>query len=140
MHTKQITIVVGVIRNEKGEILLARRHQPDLKSAHGKWEFPGGGIEFRETPEEALVREVREEIGLNVEIVRLIPKIFSEIQQQSSGEVWQIIICSYECKILSGQLKAGLEEEISELKYFAPSEIKTLDAFRNIYETVKLLN
>ena len=139
MHNKQITIVVGVIRNEKGEILLARRHQPELKSAHGKWEFPGGGIEFRETPEDALIREIREETGVNAEIVRLLPKIFSETQEQKDGSEWQILICTYECEILSGELKAGLQEEIAELKFFSTKEISKLDAFRNVYESVKLL-
>jgi 8-oxo-dGTP pyrophosphatase MutT (NUDIX family) len=50
MGKNQITIVVAIIRNENGDVLLARRNEPGLKDAHDKWEFVGGGIEFGENP------------------------------------------------------------------------------------------
>lgn len=139
MIQEQITIVVAVIRNEKGDILLARRNEPELKYAHDKWEFVGGGIEFGESPEEALIREVKEEAGVDVEIIRLIPKVFSEKLTISDEKQAHVIILSYECKIISGQLKAGLEEEISELKFVPLDEVKNYNAFNNIHQTVEFL-
>jgi len=64
-------VVAGVIRNSDGEVLLSRR-QPGRHQA-GKWEFPGGKVEQGETPAQALVRELREELG--IETLTLIPRI-----------------------------------------------------------------
>lgn len=79
MQQKQITIVVALIRNEKKEILIARRNQPDIPEEQNKWEFIGGKINFGEDPEEALVREVKEECGLDVKVVRLLPKVQNQL-------------------------------------------------------------
>ena len=68
--TKPVIIVVAaLIFEEKGRILITRRHD----DAHfgGYWEFPGGRIEDGEGPDEALVREIREEVNLNIDVQRL---------------------------------------------------------------------
>lgn len=58
--------VVAAIIKDKDKILIAQRNSKDHLS--GKWEFPGGKIEPGETPEECLVREIREELRVDVEI------------------------------------------------------------------------
>ncbi len=63
---KQIHVVAGVIRDTRGRILLARRTEG--RDLAGRWEFPGGKVELRETPEAALVRELREELGIEVSV------------------------------------------------------------------------
>jgi len=139
MNQKQVTIVVAVISNEKGELLLGQRHEPESPEIHGKWEFVGGSINFGEDPETAIVREIAEEIGVQVEVVRLLPKIISDQQTFTSGDQLQVIVLSYECKIISGEPTPNLEENIGELQYFALEEIEKLNAFQNIHDTVKLL-
>ncbi len=57
-------MVGAVIRDERGRILLTRR--PEGRHMAGLWEFPGGKIERGETPQEALVRELEEELGVVV--------------------------------------------------------------------------
>jgi len=54
-------VVCAVIRDAGGRVLAARR--PPGKAQAGRWEFPGGKIEPPESPEHALVREIREELG-----------------------------------------------------------------------------
>ncbi len=139
MEAKQHTIVVALITNEKNEILLARRNEPSLPHAHNKWEFIGGGINFAESPEAAIIREVKEEASVDVEVIRLLPKVLSHIWNLEKGQQ-QILLLHYECKIIGGTLSPGLDEEISELKYFSLEEIKNLDTLPLIYEGCQLLS
>lgn len=65
MATQPLHVVVGVIQNPQGQILIAKRpahvHQGDL------WEFPGGKVEFDESPSQALRRELYEELAISIE-------------------------------------------------------------------------
>ncbi len=63
---KQIHVVAGVIRDARGRILLARRTEG--RDLAGLWEFPGGKVEAGESPEAALVRELREELGIEARV------------------------------------------------------------------------
>ncbi len=63
--TKRIHVAVGIILNAEGQVLLAKR--PDHLHQGGKWEFPGGKVELDETVSQALIRELKEEIALDVE-------------------------------------------------------------------------
>ena len=63
---KQIHVVAGVIRDARGRILLARRTEG--RDLAGLWEFPGGKVEPGESPEAALARELREELGIAASI------------------------------------------------------------------------
>jgi len=138
MEPKQHAVVLALIQNDVGEILLARRNEPALTHAHKKWEFIGGGINFGEDPETAIKREVKEEAGVDVEIVRLLPKVLSHIWNLEKGQQ-QVLLLHFECKIVGGTLSPGLDQEISELKYFSMDEIKTLDTLPLIYEGCQLL-
>jgi 8-oxo-dGTP pyrophosphatase MutT (NUDIX family) len=138
MSQKQITIVVAVITNDAGNVLLAKRNQPQTPEIHGKWEFVGGGIDFGEDPTESIKREAKEEIGVEIEVVRLLPKVISDLQKFNNGDEWQVLVLSYECRIISGIPKPS-DKEISEVKFFPIDDIKNLDAFQNIHETIELL-
>ena len=63
---RTIEVVAGVIRDRRGRILLARRTED--RDLAGLWEFPGGKHEPGETPEDALKRELREELGIEIEV------------------------------------------------------------------------
>lgn len=137
MKQYQQVIVVGLIKNELGEILLGLRNQPERPNEHNKWEFPGGGIEFGETPEAALKREVKEEAGLDIRILRLLPKAVSNLWQHK-GSKEQVIILAYECKILGGELKSS-DAEVSELKFFKINEIDYSKCLPKTDEIISLI-
>ncbi|WP_406197701.1 (deoxy)nucleoside triphosphate pyrophosphohydrolase [Streptomyces sp. NBC_01017] len=64
-------IVVGAALLEAGRLLAARRSAPEELA--GRWELPGGKVEAGEAPEAALVRELREELGVAAEVVERVP-------------------------------------------------------------------
>lgn len=61
---KTLLVVAAALVNKQGEILLAQR--PEGKRLAGCWEFPGGKVEKHESPEEALIREIREELDIAI--------------------------------------------------------------------------
>lgn len=77
---KTITVVGAVFCTE--ESVLAFRRNAD-RSAGGKWEFPGGKVESDETPEQALRREILEELGLNITVGRLIDRSSTKVGENT---------------------------------------------------------
>ncbi|MFI4962310.1 MAG: (deoxy)nucleoside triphosphate pyrophosphohydrolase, partial [Legionellales bacterium] len=66
-------VAVGIITDEKNHILVTQR---PLHASHGGfWEFPGGKLEANETPENALIREIKEEVGLEIKDFRWLKEI-----------------------------------------------------------------
>ncbi len=71
---KNLLVVAAALMNDKGEVLLAER--PQGKQLAGHFEFPGGKIEAGELPEAALIRELKEELGIDVDASALEPLTF----------------------------------------------------------------
>lgn len=98
---KEVTAAIIVHDNR---VLIARRG-PGQKLA-GKWEFPGGKIEAGETPEACLVREIKEELGVKIEIDGFFGK---SIYRYKAGE---IRLLGYKAKLISGDLRVTVHSEI----------------------------
>lgn len=64
METLHIKVVVGIVTNEKGQLLVSKR--PDHSHSGGYWEFPGGKVEPGESHLDALIRELKEEVNLEI--------------------------------------------------------------------------
>ena len=71
---KTLLVVAAALINDKGEILLAQR--PKGKTLEDHWEFPGGKLEDGEQPEQALARELHEELGIEVAVEHMRPITF----------------------------------------------------------------
>ena len=115
-HEKIIlTFAGGCIFNEKGEVLLQRRGDSNT------WGFPGGAVEIGETPQQAAVREVKEETGLDVEVEKLLG-VYTDLDMvYPNGDQAQSITIAYRLKVLSGKLSCDQVETL-ELKYFSKED------------------
>lgn len=84
-----IAVAAGVLFNEAGEVLIAQR--PAGKIAAGLWEFPGGKIEAGETPYQALVRELHEELGVSVRQARPLIRVTHDYSDRSVVlDTWRV--------------------------------------------------
>jgi 8-oxo-dGTP pyrophosphatase MutT (NUDIX family) len=94
------------------------------------WNLPGGGMEPGETVEEAMRREVKEETGLDVEVVNLVG-VYSKPQKQE-------VVLAFRCRILGGHLQET--EESRECRFFLPDEmpLNTLPKHRQRVEDALL--
>lgn len=91
----QTIVVTAAIIHNKGKLLIAQRKKDTDQAL--KWEFPGGKLEPGESPEHCLVREIKEELGLDITV----EKIF-DVVSHNYGERHIILLC-YLCKLVGGR-------------------------------------
>lgn len=113
--SKEIHVAVGVVVREDGKILLARR--PDHLHMGGRWEFPGGKVENGETVQQALIRELREEVAIEVRELQPLTEIRHDYPEKSVLlDTWWVTGFSGEAKGLEGQETAWVA--VAELGNF----------------------
>jgi 8-oxo-dGTP diphosphatase len=95
---KSVTVIAACIMRPGGrEVLLSMRRAPGVPGLDGKWELPGGKVEFGETPEQTIVREIQEELGINVVPRRLLPYLHTNVWEY--GHIRQhVVLACYECE------------------------------------------
>jgi len=93
---KSITVVCACIMRQGGqEVLLSVRNAPGVQGLHGKWELPGGKVEFGETPEHAIIREIREELGIRISPKRLLPYLHTNLWEYEHA-IQHVVLACYE--------------------------------------------
>lgn len=135
LRKKQFLAALAVIFNSKGEVLVAKRNQPNLPDAHGKWELPGGGVEFGEDPLYALQREVHEESGLYVRVLAMIPKVFNNTWHHETYDS-QVFLIGYVCEALSGKI-ASSDPEVIEPQWLDPRKVDYMNSLPGTEEIVR---
>ena len=108
-----------------GRVLMAKR--PAGKAMAGMWEFPGGKVDEGETPETALVRELDEELGIDITESCLAPLTFAShiYEKGEAGEkAFHLLMPLYVCRVWKGMVKP-LEGQ--ELKWVRPLDMRKLD-------------
>ncbi|MFA6183546.1 MAG: NUDIX domain-containing protein [Parcubacteria group bacterium] len=136
MKTK--AVVIGLIENDEQKFLISQRYEPKIKEADMKWDFVGGTIDFGETPQETLKREVMEESGLNVGVGEMLPMCYSKVWEHDDYKVHAIVLC-YKCKLIGGELKIG-DYKINDLKWVGKNEFKNYDFLPSINLFLEKIN
>ena len=116
MDNKKIINVVGALIKDGGRYLVGQRAAN--KSQGGLWEFIGGKIEPGETPEQALARECREELDLEIESERIIDSVVHEYPEKT------IRLILIECTPKTNSLPKAIEHQ--QIRWVTPSDMSFL--------------
>ncbi len=133
------TIVVGLVWNRQRELLFCRM-SPDRGVFPGQWGFPGGGIETGETMEQALRRELKEEIGIEVEGIRPVSfkdGTYDKTFADGTVRTVYMIFLLFHCQAQQEELH--LNEEFVEYRWLREGEVKGMELNRETRDTLSRL-
>jgi len=114
-----LAVSAAIFRDER--VLVVRRAQPP---AFGLYTLPGGGVELGETLERAVIREVREETGLDIEPVALVG--YREVIARDAAGLFErhFVILPFAARWIAGEV--ALNEELAEARWLRPAELSGL--------------
>ena len=123
-----IQVVAGIIENDQGQVLIAQR--PEGKKLAGMWEFPGGKIDLGESGEAALKRELKEELELDVRIVKDLG-VFPHSYSWGSIDLRAYVVSALTPPQKTQDVHAFKWVEATEIKReeLAPADIRPLDFY-----------
>src|SRR5258708_2661643 len=122
--TKQITVITGlVIKDDK--VLLVQRNEPECPGAHLKWELPGGKVDFGETPNQAIAREILEETGVKVKVKSLLPISLTSYWEYSWG-TQQVLLFIFLCEFIS-QHKTKKDHHVKKIAWVEINKVNDLE-------------
>jgi len=113
-----VLVAAAALVDVDGRVLLAQR--PEGKAMAGKWEFPGGKVGAKETPEAALIRELKEELSIDVTESCLAPLTFAS----HAYEDFHLLMMLFACRVWEGTLAA---REGQQLKWVKPVRMNELE-------------
>jgi|RhiMetdeSRZDD1v2_1073273.scaffolds.fasta_scaffold64583_3 8-oxo-dGTP diphosphatase len=125
--TDRIPCAGALVRDDAGRLLLVLRAHPP---AAGTWSLPGGRIEPGESAEAACVREVAEETGLTVAVVRHVGQVE---RPAPSGDTY--VIDDYACRMVGGALRAG--DDAGDARFVSDEELDRLPLAPLLRETLR---
>jgi 8-oxo-dGTP diphosphatase len=105
-------VVAAAVVIENGRVLLTRRREGQHLA--GLWEFPGGKLEGGEAPEEALVRECREECGIEVEVGEIVDVTHHRYPEKD------VLLLFYRCELRAGEVR---HLQVADHAWVAPPEL-----------------
>ena len=130
MERQTQVVVAAMIEAEDGRILIAER--PVGKFMAGWWEFPGGKVEFGESPEDALAREVREELGIEI----VVGDPFHAVNVARS-ETTAVFVVFYWCRWTGGEVQLLDAGDTAWVTAGELDDVRFLESNRAVVEKLK---
>ena len=127
MNMKTIEVVAAIIRDAEGRYFATQRGYGEMKDG---WEFPGGKMEPGETPEEALRREIREELQMEIEVENLLTTVEWDYPK------FHLTMHCYLCHIVSGK-PVLLEHEAA--RWLRPDQLDEVDWLPADKDVIKVI-
>jgi 8-oxo-dGTP diphosphatase len=135
LYPDQPVVGVGAVVLSEGKILLEKRKN---EPGRGKWSVPGGLVDLKESPEQAVIREVLEETCLEVEAPRLVD-VVSDVSLDEAGKVkYHFVIIDYLVTVKHGEVKAASDADA--LTWVPLDEVEDYNltrSFRNFFRRNK---
>lgn len=131
---KHIVVPIALII-KNGKLLITLRNDPHRKENHRKWELPGGIVDFGQNTESTVVKEVQEEVGYKVKIIKQLQDISVKNLSFPSFS-YQVYLVPFVCKIVGGKLSLN-DAEVLDAKWINPEEHRK---FKFLYEDNKMLD
>ena len=121
-YPKRPIVGAGACILRRGRLLLVRR---GAEPGRGKWSIPGGLVELGEKVEDAMVREAKEEVGLDVKAIRLVD-VFDSLTLDKSGHVqYHFVVVNFLVRVVGGRLHTG--DDVMESKWVPLDEVEKYD-------------
>jgi ADP-ribose pyrophosphatase YjhB (NUDIX family) len=141
-YPRRPIVGAGALIIKDGKLLLIKR---GAKPGQGKWSIPGGLVELGERVQDAIVREVKEECGLDIEVERLVD-VFDSITRDEKGRVqYQFVVVNFLAKIKGGNLKNA--DDVLEARWVPIDEVEKYNLtnsfrafFQKHYEKLRQLS
>lgn len=131
-YPAQPIVGVGAVIVQDGKILLVKR---GVEPAKNRWSIPGGMVELGEKAQDAVIREVEEECGLNVEVVRLMDVVDSITVDEEDRVQFHFVILDFLAQVKGGTLKP--DDDASDARWVPLEEVETYDLTESFREFFK---
>ncbi len=116
-RARKLVVAGMLIDDARGRVLISQRRADQALPL--KWEFPGGKVEPGEAPVDALVRELREELGCAVEVGRIWDVLFHAYPD------FDLVMLVYPCRLVPGEVARAVE--VADLRWCTPTELDAWD-------------
>jgi ADP-ribose pyrophosphatase YjhB (NUDIX family) len=104
---------------------MVRRNSPAIPELHGKWELPGGQIEFTEDYTTACARDIYEETGVRTKVLRMLPVPYSAVRTMKGKTIHALVVC-FQCAFLDDHGPPSVEKGIDRVGWIKLDEVDPL--------------
>ena len=152
MREIEKTIVSALIFSKDGKLLMGRKDPAKGGVYPDCWHIPGGGVDAEETFEEALKREIKEEVGLDISPYSpvLIPEKGTGVAEKTLQDTGEKVLCKMEFNRfrvdindkIANEIKLHLSDDLVEIRWFSPDElanVKQIPGGKEFFQKIGLI-